>query len=78
MGTRMSPPSVASLTSFEVLLSLIVLPFAQVPHQPFAGMAARAAAKKEASAASVDSAPDGCVVVVFSRAASPERVSHWF
>jgi hypothetical protein len=49
--------STTSLTLFDVLLSMIVLPAGQVPHQSSGEMAPRAAAK--ASAAS----NAGCVVV---------------
>ena len=50
--------STTSLTLFEVLLSMIVLPAAQVLHQSSAGMASRAAAKGASAASS-----NGCVCV---------------
>jgi hypothetical protein len=50
--------STISLTPFEVLLSMIVLPAAQVLHQSSEGMASRAAAKGASAASS-----NGCVIV---------------
>jgi hypothetical protein len=50
--------STTPLTVFEVLLSMIVLPAAQVLHQSSAGMATRAAAKGASAASS-----NGCVCV---------------
>ena len=50
--------SATSLTLFDVLLSIIVLPAAQVLHQSSAGMASRVAGKGASAASN-----GGCVCV---------------
>ena len=55
--------STTSLTLFEVLLSMIVLPAAQVLHQSSAGMASRAAAKGASAASKAGCVSVACLVV---------------